>query len=678
MEKETCLRITGKAQNTAGSLFRFICLASLALFCTQAALAQTIRSVSSGDWNNPATWEQGIIPSAGAAVEIVNGHQVTITGNITTGSINVYPPHNSDKQNEKTELLVNSGASLQAASLFLHNKNDRRYSSLINQGGSITMAGFFTIGDGCIVTNQSGEITTGGTLTNAGTIDTGSGTLNIGDTYSGIGIFNKGTGTVVYSKSNASQTINNLPYHNLQLSGGTIKYPAAALSVSGNLTIADATTLQAGNYSHIITGDVENRGILSGQNSIITLGGNWLNYSVFNEGTSTINLAGNTLQTITGDNTFYNFNFTGTAQAELLSDITITNGISVTQSHLNTNTHTVWLSNSASLTTPETDAAHIIGTVQTSRTLIPATTENFGNIGLSLSRNDVDPGLVTVERLTGVTTQIIDGNESVTRQYNISRSGTNDITSLEMTMDMEFLPNELKSRPLNEYKLYNKGKDKEALPVPSSTVNQNTIRHTNSNRFGTYTLAPSITPMPVELISFKAIRHDMVVTLKWATASEENNMGFEVQSATDGLNFTTIDFVESLSPFSSTLQNYTYTDNSQARQQKVYYRLKQVDYDGKFSYSKVQAVAADATPFTFSVSPNPFAGQLRFALDAETMQATLSDLNGKVVLNQSITTQNKDANGYYTIDTNQVNTSGLYILRIQTPERTYQAKLLKN
>ncbi|MBC5776024.1 T9SS type A sorting domain-containing protein [Pontibacter sp. KCTC 32443] len=692
-------KISSKRNADVRTLIGLTILICLMLLYSQLCSAQVIRSAASGPWNSASTWAGGTIPQASSSVQLLDGHVVTISNSVSCNSIEVVPPPNNDKNFTKTELVLASGASLTASTLHLNSKNDRRYTSLINNGATITVTSL-TIGNGSVVENIAGKIAVTGNTTNDGNLVFNTSVLEIGGTYSGTGIFTKGTGTVKYTGSTVSgQSIAPLAYHHLQLAGNNTKTAAGAFTVSGNLQVEPNTTLRAGLYNHSITGDILNNGTLASetaQATSITIGGDmvntgttsagaatyyvsgdWANAGTLQAGTSTIVLQGNTLQQISGNNTFYNLQFTGTAQAQMLQDITITNGISVTQSHLVTGTNTLWLGNNAALVTPETDAAHIIGTVQTSRTLAPAITEDFGKIGLTLSRNNVDPGVITVERLTGVTTTITDGTESVTRQYNISRSDTNDITALAMNMEMTFLPNELKSKPLNEYKLYNKGQNQEAMPVQSTAVSTNTMRHTNSNRFGTFTLAPPIMPMPVELVWFKAHRQDRVITLQWKTASEQDNKGFEVQVSADGYTYNTIGFVPSKSPDSKVAQGYSFTHNNPISNRINYYRLKQLDYSGEVSYSRTNMVDAASATFTFQVSPNPFKDYVLFASDATTVQVTMTDLNGKPVLSQNLSVQDITAEGYFKLNTGNLATSGLYFLTIQTPEQVYRTKLLK-
>ncbi|NEM99466.1 T9SS type A sorting domain-containing protein [Pontibacter burrus] len=672
------------------------------LFLVNNAHAQTIRSARSGNWQDAGTWVGSVIPQSIHAVEINEGHQITITGQASSASINLYPPHNSSKGSDRSELIVAPGATLSTTTLALNPRNDRRYTSLTNNGGTI-VAATFIIGSGCEVENIAGTIAVTGDITNDGDILTTNAMLEIAGNYNrgGKSTFTKGTGTVKYTGNVApTQMIAPLAYHHLQLAGSSRKVTTTNLSVSGDLQIDSGARLTAGNYSHTVAGKLVNNGLLQSETTLptaivigsdivnngtvtagaatYTVGGNWTNNGTFQEGTSTVILQGNTLQQLYGTTTFYNMHYQGTGQAQLRHDVTIRNQTSVTNSHLNTGDHTLWLGNNAVITTLETDDAHIIGNVQTSRTLTLTAPENFGNIGITLTRNNVDPGSITVERITGVTTEISDGTESITRQYNISRSGTNDISALSMDMELAFLPKELKAKPLNSYSLYNKGRNSEAMPVQSTVVNQTTMRHTNSNRFGTYTLAPPvILPLPVELTIFKAQKRQHVVELQWQTASEKDNMGFEIQVSTDGKTYRVLDFIASKTGNSNITQFYSYTDKNPAHNATLHYRLKQLDFSGDYSYSQTRAVAPFIPSTIVQAVPNPFTDYIRFAGSNNPVQVTLTDMSGKPVLHKTLLPAQRTTDGYYHLDTTQVQAAGFYVLSVKTPDQIYQAKLLK-
>jgi photosystem II stability/assembly factor-like uncharacterized protein len=111
--------------------------------------------------------------------------------------------------------------------------------------------------------------------------------------------------------------------------------------------------------------------------------------------------------------------------------------------------------------------------------------------------------------------------------------------------------------------------------------------------------------VPVELTSFAASVKNNKVVVVWQTATETNNKGFNVERKASGSDWKNIAFVAGKGT-SSEASSYTYEDAAAAG--KVYYRLKQVDYDGTFKYS--DAIEVDITaPAKFELSqnyPNPF------------------------------------------------------------------------
>lgn len=128
-----------------------------------------------------------------------------------------------------------------------------------------------------------------------------------------------------------------------------------------------------------------------------------------------------------------------------------------------------------------------------------------------------------------------------------------------------------------------------------------------SQTFITYGSKNDDNPLPVELISFTVDCYGNTADLIWQTASEINNKGFIIERSYDAENFAQIGFVNG-SGNSNRITSYSFTDNK-AEQNEVYYRLKQVDTDDKFTLSEI--VIADCeninTPeTTFIVYPNPF------------------------------------------------------------------------
>jgi hypothetical protein len=116
-------------------------------------------------------------------------------------------------------------------------------------------------------------------------------------------------------------------------------------------------------------------------------------------------------------------------------------------------------------------------------------------------------------------------------------------------------------------------------------------------------LVPPI--VPVELINFTHRIVNGKVILDWVTATELNNLGFEIQRSTDNNIFVTVGFVEG-NGNSTSNKYYSFTDENIIG--KVFYRLKQVDYDGSYNYSQIIEVDG-VTVTTIQLEqnyPNPF------------------------------------------------------------------------
>jgi hypothetical protein len=113
-------------------------------------------------------------------------------------------------------------------------------------------------------------------------------------------------------------------------------------------------------------------------------------------------------------------------------------------------------------------------------------------------------------------------------------------------------------------------------------------------------------PMPVELSSFTASNVKSGVNLKWKTATEINNYGFEVERKTENGSWEKIGFVKG-NGNSNSQKEYSFVDDK-APAGKIQYRIKQLDLNGQFKYYDAVTVSVDV-PKEFKLlqnSPNPF------------------------------------------------------------------------
>lgn len=130
--------------------------------------------------------------------------------------------------------------------------------------------------------------------------------------------------------------------------------------------------------------------------------------------------------------------------------------------------------------------------------------------------------------------------------------------------------------------------------------------------------------LPVELTSFSAFAKDNDVELIWETSSEINNSHFEIQHSTDGRIFETIGQVQGLGT-SNYGRQYQFNHNSPVRGNN-YYRLHQVDFDGKSSTSEIVSVNLN-TELEVQYFPHPLEDELTILWTEELENSTLELLN---------------------------------------------------
>ncbi len=172
--------------------------------------------------------------------------------------------------------------------------------------------------------------------------------------------------------------------------------------------------------------------------------------------------------------------------------------------------------------------------------------------------------------------------------------------------------------------------------------------------------------VPVEMTSFVADCINGAVILRWSTASETNNYGFEIQRRTESAGWSRISFIQGQgSTTKSSL--YSFTDNSVSNG-KYLYRLKQSDLDGTFSYSNIIDVDVNkASDFALEQNyPNPFNPVTRISFSIP--QTGFVNLSVYNVLGEKVVTlinEIKSA-GNHAVDFDASElTSGVYVYRLQ-------------
>ncbi|GAB3293378.1 hypothetical protein GCM10027511_07300 [Hymenobacter humi] len=159
----------------------------------------------------------------------------------------------------------------------------------------------------------------------------------------------------------------------------------------------------------------------------------------------------------------------------------------------------------------------------------------------------------------------------------------------------------------------------------------------------TLTLGDKKNPLPVTLTKFDAKRMGADVLVTWQTALETNSKGFEVQVSTNGTDFRTLASVASASANSSSAKSYSYLDTERNKAGKRYYRLRQIDLDGKDAYFAPVVVSFDGKAISAGLVayPNPFNGaeSLHLAFTSATGgkgQLRISDMTGRTIRQEAV------------------------------------------
>jgi len=172
--------------------------------------------------------------------------------------------------------------------------------------------------------------------------------------------------------------------------------------------------------------------------------------------------------------------------------------------------------------------------------------------------------------------------------------------------------------------------------------------------------------LPVNLLSFDAEKDNGGNLISWTTASEINNDYFEIQRSNDGITYEVIATVKG-NGTTNQINNYSAFD-TRAIDGVVYYRLKQVDYDGAFQYSKVVALY-DAQSITLFKS-----GEKSVSVMGENLSSIqVFDMNGKLIYSDSL---NKNASAQ-TVSFDSVQLAqGVYFVRVTKGNTAVTQKLV--
>ena len=218
----------------------------------------------------------------------------------------------------------------------------------------------------------------------------------------------------------------------------------------------------------------------------------------------------------------------------------------------------------------------------------------------------------------------------------------------------------------------NEGNSATTGTIPSGSVSSNLV-----TSFSPFTIGSvAVIVLPVELLEFNALVSDnSVVHLKWITASEINNDKFELERSQDGEKFEYFGTLKGAGNTNS-IEHYSYLDLL-PYSGTSYYRLKQIDYNGNFTYSQIRPVTITNSQ-NVQLYPNPTNGN-EIYLNIENNSANapsiyVTDITGKLIVSEISSLKNQGSN--YRIYFPEKLTSGTYLVNIKTAEKSISCRFI--
>ncbi|MBU6123380.1 FG-GAP-like repeat-containing protein, partial [Hymenobacter siberiensis] len=416
------------------------------------------------------------------------------------------------------------------------------------------------------------------------------------------------------------------------LTTGTLATKDLTINAGGSFTANGGTALQ-------VSGNLANNGTATFSGPVQFVG---------STATQTLSNGG-------GFNTMVVNKPSGTVQ--LAQSLTINAGLTLSSGTLTTtSSYQVNLGGAASLS--ESETSYVLGKTVVNRTLVPGAAEPFAGLGLTLTPavGSTAPGATLVTRTTGTAIAGAGTSQSILRSFDIQPT-TN--TGLNVTMDFAYFDHERNGIPTANLALFKSVSGGTPwIPQRGTTAGANVMTKTGIADFSVWTLGNAANPLPVELTDFTATALTHAVRLQWRTASEKNTARFDVERSGDGTAFDLLGKVAAAGT-STTPREYALTDAQlPAGIATLYYRLKQVDQDGSFSYSPVHSVRLSEAAAGLVLYPNPATARTMLTGTQPGTLVQVFDAVGRVVASATA-----DATGTATLPLPTGIATGVYVVR---------------
>ena len=628
---------------------------------------QTYYSINSGAWNSGSNWSlvdhsgaaAGTYPTIGDLAEI-EGHTMTITSNEDLAEIQLIAATNN------TGLTVSNGTLDLDGRLILTNTGNNFNLTLTISNSTVNVGNDFTIN------RNGGSANISATISNSN--------LTINDDFSIFSTAGTGDNTINVSTLTGFIVGGELVLSN---TGG----PRSSISVdNSNMTISDDLTFTA-SADNLVELSLSTGSDLYLETDILR--GSPAYGILSSSGNSNVHFIGNSPQVLasggsgTGDaiayeNIIINNSSGMSPQVTLGDDLDISGTLTLTDGIL--------LSSGSNLLT-FLDGSSVSG--GSNNSFIDGLVRKIGNTPFTFQIGDNNKWApLGINNLTGdAATEFyaeyhhtaysdisnfrspdpngVLTNVSAVEYWTLDQAGT--VSSADVTLHWkdqsesgitDYADLEIAHYHSTNMEWENFGQDNIQMTDPGS-ITVNGVSSFSPFTFG----STGSNPLPVELVSFDYEMVSNSVNLLWSTATELNNDRFEIERSLDGKNFNKIGSVKGHGS-STSKTNYEYLDLNPYLG-NAYYRLKQIDFDGTYSYSK--SINVNNNSGSFAVFPNPVLdGTLNVSLNtgAEGVATVkLIDARGSIVFYY----QYKEDSGKMTqikLDVSDLK-AGLYVLKAQ-------------
>ncbi|MBI2271089.1 MAG: hypothetical protein HYU69_12155 [Bacteroidetes bacterium] len=651
----------------------------------------------------------------------------TTSALLTTGTLNASASPNTVNYSGSGAQTIKTPAS----SYYNLTASNSGTKSLLSPGPSIvTVTNLVTIQDAAILD----EAVNGNNLTGAGGLTmTGTSELIVrhdaGATFpmlTGAYTLSAGTVTVNYGTAGTA-TIRGVTYYNLSLIGSRNHNCSAVTTITNNLTVSGTADISlngiltvgnAINYSStdadgwILTNNVTTGSLtmstgftaISASTYNITINGSdWTNSSTdaigFDAGTGTVLFTGTAAQTISGatSTTFNNLtiNNTSATGVTLSQPISAAGILTLTDGYLYTDATNLITMNAGSSVSGVSNSSFVYGPMakvgSTDFTFPIGKDVQYRSISISsLSGSETftatyfhsDPNLVPYD----VTSKDASLNHIGRCEYwTLTEAGTQDAWVTLSWDSYSCGVDDMAAISVGRWdgsvwKDHGTGTTTGAVSPATGTVRSSTIITSTFSAPGAFTLGSNNTnnPLPIELLSFEAVLNNAgKVNTAWVTATETNNDYFTVEKSTDGIHFEFVGKVNGAGN-STTIRNYSLTDDDPYTGVS-YYRLKQIDYDGKYSFSNLVAVENAKSINSVIIFPNPSNGVINVIINGvigNEVLLILYDVLGNMAYSKTVV--NTNSNDYFSTTINSENNlaPGVYYVVAYSKNVLFRNKII--